>query len=52
METETFDKTEKLLELREKLLKSEAFRLSGAKTYSLKEVERRLLDKCKEKARG
>jgi prevent-host-death family protein len=45
MSIETFEKREKLLELREKLLESEALRLSGAKTHSLEYTEKRLRGK-------
>jgi len=40
MSIEAFEKREKILELREKLLESEALRLSGAKTYPLDETEK------------
>lgn len=45
MSIDAFEKREKLLELREKLIESESLRLSGAKTYSLDETERHLRGK-------
>lgn len=42
MSIEAYSYREELLDLREKLLEAEAQRLSGAKTYSLEEVNRKL----------
>lgn len=42
MSMETYSYREEMLDLREKLLEAEAHRLSGAKTYSLEEVNQQL----------
>lgn len=42
MSIEQYSYREEMLDLREKLLEAEAHRLSGAKTYSLDEVNSRL----------
>ena len=42
MSMETYSYREEMLDLREKLLEAEAQRLSGAKTYSLEEVNQQL----------
>ena len=42
MSIEAFEKREEMLDLREKLLDAEAQRLSGAKTFSLDEVNAQL----------
>ena len=42
MSIEQYTYLEEMLDLREKLLTAEAHRLSGAKTYSLDEVNARL----------
>lgn len=42
MSIEQYSYREEMLDLREKLLEAEAHRLSGAKTYSLDEVNLRL----------
>ena len=42
MSMETYSYREEMLDLREKLLEAEAQRVSGAKTYSLEEVNQQL----------
>lgn len=42
MSMEAYSYREEMLDLREKLLEAEAHRLSGAKTYSIDEVSKRL----------
>lgn len=42
MSMEAYSYREEMLDLREKLLETEAHRLSGAKTYSLDEVNRQM----------
>lgn len=44
MSMESYSYREEMLDLREKLLEAEAVRLSGAKTYSLDEVNSQLED--------
>jgi len=48
MSIDAFERREKLLQLREMLLDSESLRLSGAKTHSLDEVEKRLRSRYNE----
>ena len=52
MSIQAFEKRERLLELREKLLESEALRRSGAKTHSLEETEKRLRGKLNGTVQG
>ena len=42
MSIEAYEYREEILDLREKLLSAEANRLSGAKTYTIEEVSKRL----------
>jgi prevent-host-death family protein len=42
MSIETYKRREEMLDLRERLLAAEAGRLSGAKTYTIEEAEKRL----------
>lgn len=42
MSIETYAHREEMLDLREKLLEAEAARISGAKTYTIKEVSEKL----------
>lgn len=42
MSIETYTHREEMLDLREKLLEAEAARISGAKTYTIKEVSEKL----------
>lgn len=44
MSIEAYNYREEMLDLREKLLEAEAYRLAGGKTYSLEEVTRRMED--------
>lgn len=49
MSIEAFEKREKLLELKEKLLIAEEQRIRGERTSSLKEVKEKLQEKINEK---
>ena len=43
MSIETYAYREEMLDLREKLLEAEATRISGAKTYTIKEVSEKFV---------